>query len=127
MTYTLITPLKTRHVEPWAEYIQENKVFEKSHPAMEACVVRKAAECGWFDGDKPNVDEMLPKDLLELSTQVMNAYSAAMGFDTKNSRSRPQPTPTEKRRRRANCGLRFNVGHGAACQMRADCLTRNMA
>lgn len=93
MEYKLVNPLKTRHVEPWAEYIFSEKVNEHSQPAASAMVVRKAAECGWFDGEKPDVDEMEPKDVVNLATTIYKAYSVSMGFDSKNLPSRQPTTP----------------------------------
>jgi hypothetical protein len=83
MTFKLIYPLKTRHVEGWAEYINDNKVHEKSHPASEAIAVRQAVKFGWFDGDQPDVDEMEPMEVIKLAEMVYKAYSASLGFDVK--------------------------------------------
>ena len=95
MKYKLISPLKTRNVEPWAEYIQTEKVMDHSQPMASAMAVKKAAECGWFDGDKPDVDELEPKDVIELATLIYQSYSASMGFDSKNSPARVPTTPKE--------------------------------
>jgi hypothetical protein len=70
--YKLVVPLKTRHVEPWAEYIQSEKVMEHSQPKASSLAVKKAAECGWFDGELPDVDELEPKDVIELATLIYN-------------------------------------------------------
>jgi hypothetical protein len=93
MTYKLTAPLLTRHVEPWSEYIFANKVLDKSQPTVAATAVRKAVEFGWFDGEKPNVDDMPPVEVLELSTLVFEAFGHAMGFDTKNLPGKPQTSP----------------------------------
>lgn len=96
MTYKIALPLKTRQVEPWADYVFSNHVFDKPQPVLGAIVIRKAIEFNWFDGDKPaDVDEMLPKDVVELSTQIIEAFSHAMGFDEKNSQGKP-PTSQKK-------------------------------
>jgi hypothetical protein len=96
MAYKLVSVLKTRHVEPWAEYIFTNKVLDKPQPGGSADIVRKASEFGWFDGDMPDVDDMIPSDVVALGTMVMQAYSASMGFDLKNSQRRQPVTPPEK-------------------------------
>jgi hypothetical protein len=95
MKYKLISVLKTKHVEPWAEYIYGERIPEKSQPASSAAVVRKAVECGWFDGDVPDVDELEPHETVALAKVVFEAYSKSMGFNTKNSSARPQTTPKE--------------------------------
>jgi hypothetical protein len=102
MEYKIIAPLRTKHVEPWAAYVWDNKVLEMSHPASEATVIRKAAEFGWFGSEEPNVDEMLPTEVVELGTKVLAAYSAAMGFDGPNSHARPRTTPKDSDPPRAN-------------------------
>jgi hypothetical protein len=93
MEYKLVSPLKTRHVEPWAEYVFSEKVIDHSQPATSAMVVRKAVECGWFEGEKPDADEMEPKDVVNLATMIYKAYSVSMGFDLKNSPARQPITP----------------------------------
>ena len=93
MDYKIFNPLKTRQVEPWAEAMFNPNLKKHSQPAGCAEAVRRAVECNWFDGDKPDVDEMLPKEVIELSTKVYHAYNEAMGFDSKNLPSRRQTTP----------------------------------
>ena len=97
--YKFVSPLKTRHVEPWAEYVRDAKVLDMSLIAKNATVIRKAMEFGWFDlkeGDVIDVDEMVPADVVELGTRIWNAYSAAMGFDLPNSPARPRVTKKPK-------------------------------
>lgn len=89
MEYKIISPLKTRHVEGWeAEVIGVQKANQKPPLSGGAIAIRQAVEFGWFEGEKPNVDEMEPKDVVTLATKVWQAYSAAMGFDVKNSPAR---------------------------------------
>jgi hypothetical protein len=95
MKYKLISPLKTKNVEPWAEYIQVEKVMDRSQPKASSMAVKKAVECGWFDGEVPDVDELEPKDVIELATLIYQSYSASMGFDSKNLPARVQTTPKE--------------------------------
>ena len=95
MKFKLVNPLKTRHVEPWAEYIQSEKVMEHSQPKASSLAVKKAVECGWFDGDLPDVDELEPKDVIELATHIYKSYSASMGFDSKNLPARQPTTPKD--------------------------------
>lgn len=95
MKYKLVSPLKTRHVEPWAEYIQTEKVMEHSQPKASSMAVKKAIECGWFDGELPDIDELEPKDVIDLATLVYKSYSVSMGFDSKNLPARQPTTPKE--------------------------------
>lgn len=93
MEYKLVNPLRTRHVEPWAEYVFSEKIVEHSQPMASALAVRKAVELKWFDGEQPNVDELEPLEVIKLSTMVWSGYSESMGFDAKNLPGRSQTTP----------------------------------
>ena len=93
MEYKICDPLKTRHIVPWEQFVENNKVFQLPPLAASVASVRKAAECGWYEGDKPNVDDMLPAEVVALSTAVLGAYSAALGFDAKKLLARRRITP----------------------------------
>jgi hypothetical protein len=93
MEYKICDPLKTRHVVPFEKYIEDNKVLSLSPLVSAATAVRQAVEHGWFDGDKPDVDDMLPADVLALSTKIWNAYFGALGFDAKNLLARQRTSP----------------------------------
>ena len=82
--YKIVPVLKTRHVEPWAEYVFSEKILEKSQLHAASMAIKKAVECGWFEGDQPDVDEMLPKDVIELSEKLFKAHNKSMGIDEKN-------------------------------------------
>ena len=82
--YKIISVLKTRHVEPCVEYVHSEKLLEKSHLHASVMAVKKAVECGWFEGDQPDVDEMLPKDVIELSAKCFEAHNKSMGINVKN-------------------------------------------
>ena len=95
MEYKLISVLKTRHVEPWAEYVYGENVNDKPQPGASASVVRQAVKCGWFDGTPPDADDMEPKDVVALATMIYRAYAAAMGVPLKNLHERSSDTPKE--------------------------------
>ena len=95
MEYKLVSPLLTRHVEPWADYMGQNNVFDKMPPAREAVMIRKAVEFGWFAGDAPNVDEMLPVDTVKLGTTIIRTFNEVMGFNRPNLPAASPDTPKE--------------------------------
>jgi hypothetical protein len=95
MDYKLIPVLKTRHVEAWAEYMKVEKVIEHSQPKASVMTVKKAVECGWFEGKQPDVDDMIPSEVIQLATMIYQAYSACMGFDSKNLLAGQPITPKE--------------------------------
>lgn len=86
MEYKIVTPLKTKHVEPWeASVMGEQKVTQKTPLTGAKIAVRGAIEFGWYEGEVPNIDEMEPTEVLGLGKAVFGAYSRAMGFDKKKS------------------------------------------
>ena len=95
MEYKLCNPLKTRQVEPCEKACHEDKIFAMGTPPLtqNASAVRRAVEFGWYEGEKPDPDELSPAEVIALGTAVFQAYSAAMGFDAKNSRAARQTTP----------------------------------
>lgn len=96
MDYKLIPVLKTRNVEPWAEYVYvTDKPLEHSQPKAASMIVKKAVECGWFIDPQPDTEDMIPSEVIQLMTMIMRAYSACMGFDSKNLHAGPPTTPKE--------------------------------
>lgn len=90
MEYKICKPLKTRQVLPWEVHIKENKVLEMSPLASSSAAIKQAVECGWYEGDKPDADELEPAETVRLAGDVWRAYSEAMGFDKKKSPSNQQ-------------------------------------
>jgi hypothetical protein len=94
MEYKICDPLKTRQVEPWEKYMFDNHLFTAAPITANRNAIVKAVEFGWYDGEAPKIEQIDdPKVILELGTQVVQAYNAIMGFNVKNSRAARQTTP----------------------------------
>jgi hypothetical protein len=94
MEYKFVRPLVSPLVLPFDEWLGTNiEDLKKKRPlAQHIDTVNKAAECGWFKDNQPNVKEMEPAEIIELGKRIFKEFNRVMGLDNPNSQSESQTT-----------------------------------
>jgi hypothetical protein len=93
--YKIVKPLLTRHVEPFLDWWKATEEARKTQTLVTASkqIVLQAAGLGWFEGEKPDPDNMPPVEMAKLGTALVAALNEAMAFDVPNSQPAPQDMP----------------------------------
>jgi hypothetical protein len=77
MDYKLVSPLTTRMVETWEDAVYGKGVDKKPIVSQSMGVVRAAIAAKWFEGDTPDVDKLLPAEVVVISSEIWIAYGDA--------------------------------------------------
>jgi hypothetical protein len=93
--YKIVKPLLTKHVEPFLDWWRDTKEERNKQTILTANknIVLKAVELAMFEGEKPDPDNMEPKEVIKLGDAIASAQDAAVDINIPNSQPAPPDMP----------------------------------